>query len=147
MIKKTAKFFWSLRQQFAKYFTIGITAVILDMGSLIFFKETLHLLPVIAVIANQIFILAFVFLANKYWSFKEHSMTHRQLVRFGIVAVYNYSFSVAAMYVFNHLWQYDYRLVRLGSIILAVSWNFFLYKYFVYASAKPLVLPEAVIEK
>jgi putative flippase GtrA len=146
MIKKTAKFFWSLRRQFAKYFIIGIISFVLDMSSLIFLKETLHLLPVIAVIANQAFILVFVFLMNKYWSFKEHSMTHRQLFRFGIVVVFNYSFSVAAMYFFNHRLNYDYRLVRLASIILAVSWNFFLYKYFVYASAKLEPRPAEIIK-
>ncbi|MFA5247671.1 MAG: GtrA family protein [Patescibacteria group bacterium] len=137
MIKKTAKFLWSLRQQFAKYFIVGVIGVILDMSSLIFLKEILHLLPFIAVIANQIFILTFVFLANKYWSFKQHSLTHRQLLRFSIVMIFNYSFSVSVMYIFNNRLKFDYRLIRLASIILAVSWNFLLYKYFVYAGAKP----------
>jgi putative flippase GtrA len=91
MLKKTAKFCWSLRRQFAKYFIIGIISFVLDMSSLIFLKETLHLLPFVAVIANQIFILVFVFLMNKYWSFKEHSLTHRQLWRFCIVVALNYS--------------------------------------------------------
>jgi putative flippase GtrA len=138
MIKKTAKFFWSLRHQFAKYFIVGVGAVILDMSSLIFLKEYLHFKPFVAVIANQAFVLVFVFLMNKYWSFKEHSLTHRQLYRFAIVVIFNYCFSVSAMYIFNHKLNYDYRLVRLASIILAVSWNFFLYKYFVYASAEKI---------
>lgn len=133
MIKKTAKFLWSLRHQFIKYFIIGIGSVILDMSSLIFLKENLNFKPFIAVIINQILILSFVFTLNKYWSFKEISMTHRQLLRFGIIAGYNYLFSVAAMYAFNGILKIDYRIIRLGSIILAVSWNFFLYKYFVYA--------------
>jgi putative flippase GtrA len=140
MIKKTLKFFWSLRRQFAKYFIVGILAVTLDMSSLIFLKEFLRLAPFIAVIANQIFILAFVFLLNKYWSFKERSLTNRQLFRFSLVVIYNYCFAVITMYFFNHRLNFDYRLVRLGSIILAVSWNFFLYKYFVYAAgAEPAV--------
>jgi putative flippase GtrA len=135
MLKKSAKFLWSLRRQFAKYFVTGIIAVILDMGSLIFLKEVWHFPPFLAVIANQAFVLVFVFLMNKYWSFKEHAMTHRQLYRFAIVVAFNYCFSVSTMYIFNHKLNYDYRLVRLASIILAVSWNFFLYKYFVYASS------------
>jgi len=145
MIKKTAKFFWSLRRQFAKYFITGIIAVILDMSSLIFLKEIWHFPAVIAVVANQAFVLVFVFLMNKYWSFKEHALTHRQLFRFSLVVAFNYSFSVAAMYVFNHHFNFDYRLVRLASIILAVSWNFFLYKYFVYAGKKIKPIPESTI--
>jgi len=139
MVKKTFTFFWSLRHQFIKYFIIGIGAVILDMSTLLFFKEILKISPVIAVTANQILVLIFVFLLNKYWSFKENSMTHRQLFRFGILVIYNYSFAVVAMYVFNNLLKFDYRLVRLGSIILAVSWNFFLYKYWVYTGDKSVI--------
>lgn len=134
MIKKTIAYFWSLRRQFLKYFAVGISAVILDMGSLIFFKEILGMAPVVAVAVNQILILIFVFTLNKYWSFQDHSLaTHRQIVRFLILATFNYFFAVAAMYIFNHRLKFDYRLVRLVSIAAMVSWNFFIYKYWVYA--------------
>jgi putative flippase GtrA len=48
------------------------------------------------------------------------------------------------MYVFNHGFGFDYRLVRICSIALMVSWNFFLYKYWVYKpdlSQKKLFTP------
>jgi putative flippase GtrA len=141
MIKKTFKFFWSLRRQFARYFVVGLTSFFLDMGSLIFLKEVLHVAPFLAVIANQALCLVFVFLMNKYWSFKEHSLTHRQVFRFGVIVVFNYCFAVAAMYIFNHRLGFDYRLVRVGSIILSVSWNFFLYKYWVYVGKTPTLPP------
>jgi|WetSurMetagenome_2_1015567.scaffolds.fasta_scaffold283166_2 putative flippase GtrA len=136
MPKKIVKFLWSLRQQFTRYFITGTSAVILDMSSLILLKETLHFPAFFAVVVNQIFINIYVFLINKYWSFKQTSMTRRQVLRFGIVVAYNYCFSITTMYIFNHLLGYNYIAVRLASIILAVSWNFFLYKYFVYASGK-----------
>jgi putative flippase GtrA len=137
MVKKTLAYFWSLRHQFIKYFIVGISAVIIDMSSLIFFKEILGMAPVIAVLVNQAVVLVFVFLLNKHWSFKGTEYSHRQLIRYGIVVGFDYLFAVAAMYVFNHLLKFDYRLVRLASIALAVSWNFFLYKYWVYAEIKP----------
>jgi putative flippase GtrA len=141
MIKKTVKLLWSHRIQFFKYFIVGISAVILDVGSLILIKTYLGISPVKAVILNQIIVLAFIFFMNKHWSFKEKGETRRQIFRFGIVVAFDYFFSVAAMYVFNTRLGFDYRLVRLASIALAVSWNFFLYKYWVYA-----VLPEAKAE-
>jgi predicted neutral ceramidase superfamily lipid hydrolase len=49
-----------------------------------------------------------------------------------LVVLGDYLFSIAAMYVFNDRLGIDYRLVRIASIALAVSWNFFLYKYWVY---------------
>jgi putative flippase GtrA len=134
MLKKIIKFLWSMREQFIKYFVVGVSAVVIDVGSLIFFKEILGIAPFIAVLINQIFVLVFVFLLNKYWSFGGTKYSHRQVVRFGIVVAFDYAFAVSAMYVFNHLLQFDYRLVRLASIALAVSWNFFLYKYWVYAA-------------
>lgn len=131
-MKKLFAYFWSLRRQFIKYFIIGITGVILDMTSLIFLKEVLGWMPTTAVIINQIFMLAYIFILNKYWTFKNKEMPHGQIVKFLTLAGFNYLFAVSAMYVFNHKFGFDYRLVRICSIALMVSWNFFLYKYWVY---------------
>jgi putative flippase GtrA len=144
MIKKALKFFWSHRVQFSKYFIVGISAVVIDMITLVIFKEYLGIKPVIAVIINQALLIFYVFYMNKHWSFKEKGGTRRQMMRFSVVVAFNYCFSVAAMYAFNHKLNFDYRLVRLASIALAVCWNFFLYKYWVYASDKEQ-LPESTI--
>ena len=141
MIKKTIKSLWGMRVQFMKYFVVGIGAVVIDMSSLIFLKEVVGMKPFLAVIINQAICLVFVFLLNKYWSFKGTAMSHRQVIRFGIVVVFDYLFAVAAMYLFNHLMKFDYRLVRLASIAIAVSWNFFLYKYWVYVETPPAAAP------
>ena len=133
MLKRFFAYFWSLRGQFARYFVVGLSGVVLDMASLILFKELFGWLPIFAVIVNQVVILVYIFAMNKYWSFKNRAMPHKQVVRFLILALFNYCFSVTLMYVFNHKLDFDYRLVRLASIALAVSWNFFLYKYWIYS--------------
>ena len=132
MIKKTTQYLWSLRRQFAKYFIVGFSGVFLDLGTLILLKEKFHLTPVVAVIINQIGLLAYNFSLNKYWTFRNQEIPHKQIVRYLILAGFNYVFTVGAMYIFNHVMKLDYRLVRLATIALAVSWNFFLYKYWVY---------------
>lgn len=134
MIKKAGIYFWSVRRQFAKYFIVGISGVFLDMATLIFFKEIFGMAPTIAVIVNQILLLSYNFILNKYWSFREKSLPHKQIVRFIILAAANYAFSVGVMYIFNHLLNFDYRFIRLASIAVMVSWNFLLYKYWVYKS-------------
>ncbi|MFA6427446.1 MAG: GtrA family protein [Candidatus Magasanikbacteria bacterium] len=127
-------YIWSLRTQFAKYFVVGISGLFIDMGTLVLFKEVFGWKPVIAVAINQAFLLTYNFLLNKYWSFKNKEMPHKQLVKFLSLAGFNYIFSVGAMYIFHdRFFDFDYRLVRLGSIAVMVSWNFFLYKYWVYA--------------
>ena len=141
MLIKIIKYFWSLRRQFIKYFIIGVIGVVLDMSSLIFFKEVLGWMPVVAVIVNQAFMLAYIFILNKCWTFKNKEMPHGQIAKFLALAGFNYAFAVAIMYVFNHEFGFDYRLVRICSIALMVSWNFLLYKYWVYKE----VQKEAVI--
>jgi len=126
------KFFWSQRHYFTKYFIVGLSGVFLDIGSLIVLKERFGFSPTTAIVINQIFLLTYIFLLNKYWSFKDKTLPHRQIVRFLILASGNYLFAVLLMYIFNHWIGFDYRLVRLGSIALMVTWNFFLYKFWVY---------------
>jgi putative flippase GtrA len=142
MIKKAVIFLWSHRIQFSKYFIVGVGAVILDMGSLILLKTYLVISAVEAVILNQVIVLAYVFYLNKHWAFKEQGRTGRQMLRFAVVVAFDYLFSVAAMYVFNDHLKFDYRLVRLASIAIAVCWNFFLYKYWVYVNDKPVFQAE-----
>ncbi len=132
MLKKLFNYFWSLREQFIKYFIVGFSGVFLDLGTLIIFKQYLGLSAVLAVALNQFIVLIYNFTLNKYWSFGNRELPHKQIVRYLILAGINYFISVAVMYFFNQQLGYDYRLVRLATIVLMVCWNFFLYKYWVY---------------
>ena len=129
---------WSFRHQFIRYFCVGFSAFILDMSSLMLLKEVFGWQPITAVVTNQVFIITYIFLLNKYWSFDNRDLAHRQVVRFLMLVVFNYLVSVATMYIFNHRLGWDYRLVRIGTIILATCWNFLSYKYWVYRSGPVL---------
>jgi len=130
--KEIISYFWRLRYEMIKYFVIGIATVTLDIGTLIFFKEWVKLSPVVAVSANQIIVIVFNFILNKYWVFKSSSLPVRQFVRYVILAAFNYSFSVFSMYLFQQLFGYNYLLVRFVTMTLASIWTFFLFKYWVY---------------
>jgi putative flippase GtrA len=130
-----------VRREFAKYFVIGCSAFLLDITTLFLFKEYLRLTPVEAVILNQALLLNYVFLMNKYWSFKAKGPTRAQIVRFYSVAAMNYGISVAWIWFFTvhfhlvifHPEKYNYLAFRAANIVLAVAWNFLLYKFWVYA--------------
>ena len=132
MVKRVLRFCWTVRYEFLKYTIVGTSGVFIDMGTLIAFKEFLSLSPTTAVFLNQALLMVYNFTLNKYWSFKSVSVPHKQMIRYLTLAVFNYSFSVATMYLFNGIFDFDYRLVRLCTIIVAVSWNFLLFKYWVY---------------
>ncbi len=123
---------WSMRHEFTKYFVIGFSAFLLDVGSLFVLKNYLGLRPFVAVIVNQPFLLFYVFYLNKHWSFKAGGLTHRQMVRFLTVAGINYVISALWMWGFNERLGLQYLVARTLNVALAVAWNFLLYKYWVY---------------
>ncbi len=145
MIKKFFNYYWSHRVQFFKYFITGMSAFILDLSSLYLLVGQLHISKVLATLINQIILLNYVFFINKWWSFKSVGTTHRKIVRFYILAASNAAFSVFWMWFFTQVVRldvllhyvvknkdFDYLIIRTINIVLAVTWNFVLYKYWVY---------------
>ncbi len=137
MFKKIILHFWSMRHQFARYFVIGLSGVILDIGSLFLLKHFLHIRPVVAVIINQVFLLNYIFFLNKHWAFKSQGVTRKQMVKFFILAGINYIIAVSWMWFFNEKLLINYLLARVANIAVAVAWNFLLYKYWVYKHEEP----------
>lgn len=121
-----------MRHEFTKYSMVGVSAFALDIGSLYFLKEFGGLNPVTAVVINQIFILNYVFFLNRNWSFRAKGITRQQMIKFVILAGANYIFSIIWMWVMNHKLAIFYLLARISNIMIAVAWNFLLYKYWVY---------------
>jgi len=137
MIKKFFIFGWSMRKQFVQYFIVGLSGTVLDMSTLYLFKEYFHLRPVFSVIINQIFIFCYIFSLNKFLVFRIIGRTHRQAVRFFKLFILNYIITVGWMFLWNEHLGYNYLWTRLINIALAVSWNFILYKFWVYKDDQP----------
>lgn len=133
-----------------QYSVVGSSAFVFDFVSLIILKEVLNFTPIVAVALNQILVINYVFFLNKYWSFKSDGQTIQQMIKFGILMIWNYAFAILWMWFFTEFVSFTlevslfgeardlwYLVVRLINILLAVSWNFLLYKYWIYViSAK-----------
>lgn len=130
---------WGFRREFIKYFIIGFSGFLLDIGSLYLLKQYLGLKPYLAVIINQPGLLAYVFSLNKFWSFRAGGMARKQLIRFLLLAGLNYLISALWMWGLNEKLNLQYLIARTLNVALAVGWNFFLYKYWVYWKTDPLV--------
>ncbi|MCX6779828.1 MAG: GtrA family protein, partial [Candidatus Magasanikbacteria bacterium] len=76
---------------------------------------------------------SYIFNLNKRWAFKSGGQTHKEVQRYFILYIFNYIFAIVWMWVWHNHFGFEPKLVRLTNIILAVSWNFLLYKYFVYS--------------
>lgn len=136
MIRRAASYFWSVRDQFSRYFLVGLTTFVLDMGSLILFTDYVGFRPVTSVIINQLIVISFNFSLHKYWSFQSKAWQHKEFVRYMALIAWNYIVSVVCMYILHTQAGYDYRIVRLATIALIVTWTFFVYKYWVYHGAR-----------
>ena len=136
MLKKFLLQFWTHRDQFIRYFIIGCSAYVLDISTLYVFKEYLHLRQTIGVVLNQPIVILYVFALNRFWSFKSTGIAHQQLVKFFTVAGGNYLLSALWIWLVSEKLGLNYLLARTLNIMLAISWNFLLYKYWVYAADK-----------
>ncbi|KKQ39014.1 MAG: hypothetical protein US58_C0044G0007 [Candidatus Magasanikbacteria bacterium GW2011_GWA2_37_8] len=143
MLKNLFHYLWE--KKFLQYSIVGSSAFVFDFASLVVFKEIFNLDPIMAVALNQILIINYVFFLNKYWSFKSDGQTVKQMIKFGVLMAWNYVFAILWMWLFTQLISFTlevnlfggtrdlwYLVVRLVNILLAVSWNFLLYKYWVY---------------
>ena len=130
ILKSLLSKFWS--KEFLRYFIIGVSSVLLDMGTLYCFKEFFGLAAIWSLVLNQLLVYGYVFFLNKFWTFSNHGAVIKQIARYCLLALINYIIAISWMYFFHNLLGENYLLVRLSNIILATGWNFLLYRFFVY---------------
>lgn len=135
IIIKLKQYIKNAKYQIIKYLIIGISSTVLDIWLLISLKEIVSFRPTSAVAINQIFVIAYNFLLNKYWSFNTRQQPLRQFSRYIILVGLNYSAAIFLMYIFHDILSINYILVRISSIALLFIINFIFYKHWVYQEA------------
>ncbi|NCO04977.1 MAG: GtrA family protein [Candidatus Magasanikbacteria bacterium] len=118
--------------QFIKYIIVGVTSFTFDILLLIGITEICSIKPFFAVIISQLIVLTYNFTVNKQWAFSHTAGAKQALMRYLILTVANYVFGILAMYAGNVVAGIDYRIVRVATVGAMVSWNFLLYKHWVY---------------
>lgn len=121
-----------MRVQFARYFVVGISGLVVDMFTLWIFIDLFGWWAIPSLMVNQFIVLTYVFYLNKLWAFKSTGQTKKEVQRYLLLYFFNYIIAIAWMWFWHNKLGFEPKLVRLGNIILAVSWNFLLYKFFVY---------------
>jgi putative flippase GtrA len=134
MLKKICNYLLQNKIQFLRYVVVGLSGFLIDISTLYALSKIYNINPTIAVVFNQMIVLAYNFTLNRLWTFGGGGTPQKQLVRYLILMFCNYFLSVILMYIFNEIWGIDEILVRIGSIALMVLWNFALYKTWVYKS-------------
>jgi len=118
--------------QFGLYFVSGCTAVVADYGSyLILLKFGVWYIA--ASVVGGILGFATAFFCHKYFVFRNRTNFWKQLSRFFWVDMGNIAATSAILFA---LVEYAGTGEELGKVIamgMVVFWNFFIYKFFVYA--------------
>jgi len=132
-VKTVSIWLWGERIRISKYLISGFSAFGVDW--VVYFLAT-RALGLDEFVSNVFSVLSgatFAFLANKFWSFSSRENTVRQTRRFVTLFVCNYVFQQVGFYVaLNYLGLHDL-LTKVILVGMMVSWNFLIYKYWVYA--------------
>lgn len=139
MIRVSAvyNYIYEKRWPFIRYGVVGSAGALLDVFLLFLAVEVLEYPPSISVAVTQIALIVYGFLFHKYWSFRRPANTKKQSVRYLLLVMANYLFSIGAMAFGAELLRFPAVFVRIGSIFLMASWNFLLYTHWVYRHEDP----------
>lgn len=130
--KKCVQFCWSVRRELVRYVMVGIGSFVIDYGLFFVLHSLMNVWYLGATAISQTIALLFNFFSNRHWSFKKTGATHKQLFRYCLLQAWNYAFAIIALYALVTFGDVSPLISKLIIIPIISSWNFLLYKYFVY---------------
>lgn len=124
---------WQEKERFAKYFISGLGAVGVDGGSYIIFTRFWHWPPLPSNVLCVLLGATWAFFLNKFWSFKAVGNTVRQSRRFLTLFIFNYVLQQGLFFLGVDVLRIHDGIVKVAIMAMVVAWNFFAYRFWVYA--------------
>ena len=117
--------------QFARYLVSGGSAAALELGSYKFMLVTnVWYLAAATISAGIGLVSAFIF--HKHFVFQKKENTRSHVIRYIVLQSANAVAQIFFVYLFVEFFSIDEFFAKILGIGIVVSWNFFLYKFFVY---------------
>ncbi|MEA1929464.1 MAG: GtrA family protein [Patescibacteria group bacterium] len=120
-----------------RFVVSGGSATLLNMLSVLFFNEVLHLWYILS--ATLAFLLgSFVsFVLQKFWTFREHSKEHIKFQLFLFLITIGGGMLVNALLVYGmvHYWHWHYLLAQIVSGVIIAVTNYKIYRKLVFNGA------------
>ena len=89
--------------------------------------------PIVANLTSTFLSLFYNFSMSNFWTFKlGKSQQMKKLSKYAILAVLNYLFGNGAMYLFIEYTDLNHNLAKVLITLMIISWNFLLYKKWVF---------------
>lgn len=119
-------------RQFFRYVVVGGMGTLFDIAILYVFKEFFGMTPVLSVVLNQVIMLVYIYVLNRYWTFGSEGNIGLEMTRLYMVFGLNYGIAVAWMWLGYDILGAPYLLVRISNIVCSTLWNFALYRLWVF---------------
>jgi putative flippase GtrA len=118
-------------RQFTRYLFSGGSAAVLELGSyqLMLMADIWYVAA--SAISGAIGLLS-AFTFHKYFVFQKQEKTTEHVVRFAMLQTFNFFAQLLVVYILVEFMGVDEFFAKVLGIGATVSWNFFLYKLFVY---------------
>lgn len=122
--------------QFLKFAVCGGIGAVIDFGSLAILVEFLGVPPQAALFFSSLFAMVFVFLANKFFTFRNHDrqvggQAAKFLIVYGLALLFNASLSNLFLWLGAH-----YALAKALAVGVVMFWNYALSHGFIFRSAQ-----------
>lgn len=118
--------------QFIKYFITGLISFGTEVSLLFILTHKLKLWYIHSNSFALIIVFIINFTLNRFWSFKSKQPFLKQFFTSGILCLVNLLVGNGFMYLFTDIFGLFYIISKIIVVGMAVTWNFFLYKYYVY---------------
>lgn len=125
--------FNAFKYSFVRYLFIGTTTFVIDFGLFNLMSLVLGVKPIYANLTSTFLSLFFNFTMSNFWTFKlDGSHKSRKLIRYAILATFNYFFQNFSMYLFIENTDINHNIAKAIITITVMAWNFLLYKLWVF---------------
>lgn len=120
-------------QQFTRYLITGFTAFGMEYGLYIILIRYLQVHYIVASASVYIVVFWFVFLVNRFWSFKSSGDIKKQVLQYGMLFVFNLIVAnIVLMAFLTDVLGMSAYLSPVFKTACVVCWNFLIYKYIIY---------------
>lgn len=131
-LKKIIFWGWHNRKEIVKYLIVGFSAFAIDYALFAIMHKYFGLWYITASIISQAVTLTYIYVLNRTWSFRSQGSKRKQVKRFAFLQAWNNVFQIGALWITVEVIGLMPLLAKIIVVAIIVSWNFLLYKYFVY---------------
>jgi putative flippase GtrA len=119
-------------RQFVKYVITGLLSFGTEISLLYLFTDLLNFWYIYANSIALLVVYVINFSLNRFWAFRSRQPLLRQAAASGILFVLNLLVGNGMMFVLTEIGHLYYLFSKVIATGMAVTWNFFLYKYYIY---------------